>query len=249
MKTFFVAIQDQSSRSWAPVARVDKEANAFRLRYTNGARAVAGFSGFARMQELTSEFLSNDLFPLLKNRVLSRSRPEFAQFASWTGRSSEDLDYFEELSLTGGLRGTDSIEIFPMPDRAGNGNYEARFFVRGARYLEVTSSGSVRSLEVGDRLYLAPDPQNEYDSQALLLRTGEPVSLVGYVPRFYSSDFSAVLSSSPVETKVFVDKVNPGAPPPFRVLCKIEAPWPLSFEPCDSHLFKTIESNAVKTVA
>src|ERR1700756_2593591 len=78
----------------------------YRLRYTKGAEQVEGFDGFARMQDLQSEFISSELFPLLKNRVLPRNRPEFASYASWLGRDKESLDFFEELAVTGGLRGT-----------------------------------------------------------------------------------------------------------------------------------------------
>lgn len=248
MKTIFLALQDPATRSWAPVARVDRDSDAYRLRYTKGAHVIEGFNGFVRMNDLESEYLSKELFPLLRNRVLPRTRPEFAQFASWAGNSILEMDYFEELSLTGGLRGTDSIELFPMPERTSSNTFDARFFVHGARYLALNSDGIVKSLAPGDRLYLASDPQNVHDRHALLLRTGEPVSLVGYVPRYFSHDFSSLLFSDPEAVRVVVEKVNPGAPPPYRVLCRFVAPWPASFKSCDSALFQLIESTSKKVV-
>lgn len=245
MKTIYIAIQDVSTRSWAPVARVDKTGEQYRLRYTKGAEQVEGFDGFVRMQDLQSEFISSELFPLLKNRVLPRSRPEFASYARWLGRDKDSLDFFEELALTGGLRGTDNIELIPMPEKSENGTYDSLFFVHGVRHLSEHAESIIKGLSLGSRIYLAADIQNEYDMHALLLRTGVPVSLIGYVPRYYSQEFSSLLQADPKSVVVTIEKVNISAPPPFRVLCKLSAPWPESFTACQAASYQLLVQDPV----
>ena len=87
------------------------------------------------------------------------------------------------------------------------------------------------------------DFQNSYDAMALLVRTGDPVSLVGYAPRYYSKDLAELIkSNAPDKVEVIVQKVNPKAPVQYRVLCKLKSPWPPGFKPCSGDQFKTLAS-------
>ncbi|WP_312327778.1 HIRAN domain-containing protein [Stenotrophomonas sp.] len=232
MKALYIALQDPQSHSWAPVARVWRSDGVFRLRYTQGAGRVSGFVGFARMDRLDGEFVSPELFPLLKNRVLARGRPEFGLLAQWVGREKDEIDAFDEIALTGGLRGTDSIELIPEPEPSADGRYEAEFFVHGVRYLSEASQVDFSALREGDSLCLASDLQNKFDAHALLLRTSDPVSVVGYVPRYYSEDFSSLVGELRDQVNISVVRANLDAPLAFRVLCKLDAPWPQGFESC-----------------
>lgn len=57
---------------------------------------------------------------------------------------------------------------------------------------------------------------------ALLLRTGEPITLVGYAPRYYSGEFTQVINSTELDqVKVTVEQVNSDAPIQYRVLCRL----------------------------
>jgi len=240
MKTIFVAGKDPQASRWYPVARVQYDGLTFRLRYTKGAQCIPGFSGFGLMKELEAEYQSSTLFPLLRNRVLPRSRPESKDYLHWMGLHS-DADAFDELFRSGGLRATDSIELVPLPIPTADGDYEAYFFLRGIGHLPGVTSELTSSLSEGSRLFVLRDVQNEYDSTALLLRTGQPVSLVGYAPRYYSSDFSRLIEGAgATQAVVEVVRVNPGAPSSYRVLCRMRAPWPSDFLPCQGEEYEPL---------
>ncbi len=236
MNSIYLAVQDELSRLWAPVAKVTREEGLYRLVYTKGSEQIPGFAGFGRMSDLQGHYVSKELFPILKNRTLPKSRPEYADYLKWLGLSpSAPLDELDELSRSGGLRATDGIEIIPVPRKTELGNYEAYFFSRGISHLP---DFDVSRIKVGANLFVMKDFQNRRDENALLLRTDDPISLVGYAPKYYSTDFSRIAGACEAnELSVTVEQVNPRAPSAYRVLCKISAPWPKSFEVCTSESF------------
>ena len=242
MKALFVAWQDPKTRSWVPVGRLTHDNNLFRFEYTRGAADMGDdFQLFGVMKDLYSSYVSDALFPLFSNRVLPKSRPEYKTYLQWLGMSESAYDVMEELSLTGGFRATDSLEIFPCPEPTTNDKYEVYFFSRGLRHMHSENMERANELVRGDRLYLMLDIQNEYDPHALVIRTQEPVTLVGYAPRYYSGEFSSVVNEVGQENiKVTVEQVNKDAPLQYRVLCKLESPWPTNFTPCVKGQFKTL---------
>lgn len=246
MKTIYLAAQEASTRAWYPVARVDQAEDGFVLRYTKGVEKVSGFTGFGRMNRLDVGYYSEELFPLLKNRVMARNRADFPAFARWLGRDAADLSPFEELSYTGGLRGTDSLELVPVPERTPDGAYEASFFIHGVRYLSEGSQKQFSTLTLGDELLLVRDVQNPADRYALLLRTKTNACLVGYVPRYYSHDFSSLLESEGRGVAVTVARVNLDAPAAFRVLCTLTSPWPATFDTCRQDEYNVVSTGAVQ---
>ncbi|MFA0923908.1 HIRAN domain-containing protein [Xanthomonas fragariae] len=242
MKSLYLAIQQHESRRWSPVAKVTKTGGIYRLVYTKGAWEVPGFSGFARMEDLCQEYRSADIFPILKNRTLPRSRPEYQDYISWLGLSAEEHDELDELARSGGLRATDQIELIPAPEKKANGSFETFFFVRGISY--IPGSDDV-DLKVGDRLFVMKDFQNEKDPAALLLRTDDPVSLVGYAPRYYSYDISRLANVCQAsDLLVKVERFNMKAPAAYRVLCKVAGPWPEGFEFFGSDVFDEVPKSS-----
>lgn len=251
MKKIFLALQDPESRSWFPVARVEMLYDYYVLHYTKGVEKFPGFPGFGRMNKLDCAYFSKDLFPLLKNRVISRSRTDFSAFAGWLGRDGSALTAFDELAVTGGLRGTDTIELIPVPEISEKGLYEASFFIHGFRYLSPDARQEFLQLVVGDELSLVPEPENETDVHALRLTRGGESQFVGYVPRYFSLEFSTLLRAKGREVSVKVARVNDGAPFAFRVLCNLVAPWPENFDSCRDDEFRTLvdEPKAMHVIA
>ncbi|RQZ89941.1 hypothetical protein DF053_08840 [Burkholderia cepacia] len=232
MQTLFVATQQSSTREWVPVARLDRDADGFRLVYTRGAMRAEGFRPFGRMDDLHGVYRSTDLFPLFANRVLTRSRPEFSNYFRWTGLPTDFKDDpLQILAITGGLRGTDPIEVFPLPERTSDGRLRIDFFVRGMQYFASPNVEAANLLQAGTRLYMMHDLQNEYDRYALCLRTGDPAYLLGYLPKYYTHDVCRLLEADAGDVRVTVKQVNSGAPLSMRVLCSLDAPWPEDFEP------------------
>ena len=193
------------------------------------------------MNDLAHEYISDELFPILKNRTLPKSRPEYSDYLSWLGLGEKEHDEFDELSRSGGLRATDEIELIPVPLRTEADLYEAFFFARGIRHLPPEAEGRVSRLKGGDKLFILKDIQNKQDGEALLLRTDDPISLVGYAPRYYSHDFNELVQKDlHKNVNISIEQVNAGAPAAYRLLCKITAPWPEFFEICTANSFKSL---------
>jgi hypothetical protein len=208
--------------------------------YTAGAKEAENFSPFFGMRELEAIYESEQLFPIFSNRLLSDSRPEYTKLINWLSLQTKDIDPFVILSLTGGVRKTDSIEIFPCPVPT-DGNYELNFFSRGLSHQPEATQRRVDQLKHGETLYLMRDVQNKYDALALALRTDDPVTIVGYCPRYLASDLNELLAKNgPEGVTVTVDKVNADAPFQLRLMCRIVSPWPQGFKACSSELYRPL---------
>ncbi|MCL1561091.1 HIRAN domain-containing protein [Xanthomonas nasturtii] len=240
MNKIFLALQEPETRSWFPVARVEKLLDSYVLHYTKGVEKFPKFLGFGRMNKLDCVYFSRDLFPLLKNRVISRNRADFSAFADWLGKDASALSAFDELAVTGGLRGTDTIELIPVPEINENGLYQASFFIHGFRYLSPSAREEFLKLAIGDQLSLVPEPENEFDGHALRLTHRGSSQFIGYVPRYFSMEFSALLKAQKDAVVVTVMRVNDGAPFAFRVLCELVAPWPEDFDSCREDEFRSL---------
>jgi len=243
MKSLFVAWQDPQSRQWAPVGRLSRHAEKYHFVYTQGAKEMVNFTPFGRMTDLRAEYVSEELFPLFANRILAKSRPEYDQYLGWLGMERSKYDALDELARTGGVRATDSLELFACPEPTKDLNYEVYFFGRGLRHLHPENQQRAAELKPGERLYVMPDPQNEFDSMALLMRTGDPITLVGYAPRYFSAEFTQLMDLVDIQNvKVTVERVNLDAPLQYRILCRINSPWPAKFQPCQFGAFESLAS-------
>src|SRR5690606_12013686 len=152
---------------------------------------------------------STELFPLFSNRLLSKNRPEYQEFLEWLNIPIGKDDPLALLSRSGGIRGTDSLVIFPCPEPTPEGKYTLTFFSQGLRYLTREALEVIVNLKSDTRLYLLPDVQNPIDPLAIALRTETPVCLVGYVPRYFVEDFHFLLQRDYKNSvMVFVDRVN-----------------------------------------
>ncbi len=241
MTDLYLACQNvkERQRPWHPVGRLSYENGKYLFLYTAGVEQLPDFLPFSGMPDLEKEYVSEQLFPLFANRILNRKRPEYADYLSWSGISlGEDTD-ITLLSRTGGIRETDGMEVFPHPVPSKDGCYEMDFFVRGIRYQPEWVQNEIKQIAVGSQLYLCHDRQNPHDKNALLLRTG-PCLAVGYVPRYLAEDFLQFLEVDLDHTQVHATRVNANAPTRYRILCRMTAPWPLSFAPCSGAEFQPL---------
>lgn len=249
MKALFVAYQDPSSRDWMPVGRLTHGAEGYSFVYTKGATQLPAFVPFGRMQDMHSKYVSEQIFPLFSNRLLPKSRPEYLEYLNWLGLTPASHDNLEELARTGGLRATDTLELIPCPEPTSSNQYEVFFFCRALNYMPSETQARASMLKEGERLFLLKDVQNQSDSFALMLRTDVPVTTIGYVPRYYSEDFSKLISLLDSDAiKVTVERVNHEAPIQYRLLCKLTAPWPTNFKPCESGSFEEIAPQATNSI-
>jgi hypothetical protein len=243
VKELYLAWQDPIDRWWIPVGRLsfDSEKCIFRFVYTKGAEISPNFQAFGPMKDLHVAYESKELFPLFKNRLLEKSRPEYKRHLEWLNMPVDEIEPFMMLATTGGIRETDTLEVFACPERNGNGKYETHFLSHGLRHLDKHSIKRVDGLCIGERLFVMPDPQNPYDPSALALRTTDPMVLVGYCPRYLTHDFGEVLEKcGPDALHVTVERVNDDAPLHLRLLCKLVSPWPEGFEPCSDETYQPL---------
>jgi hypothetical protein len=188
------------------------------------------------MDSLTAIYESETLFPLFSNRVISRSRPEFKDYLRWLGLAEMENDPMSMLALTGGIRGTDEIELFPPPTVTSTGDYQLEFFARGIRHLPKETIEQIGSIAPSSRLFLMEDRQNAMDPFAIALRTDEPVIFAGYCPRYYAKDLKVFLDDARSGLEIRAKCINTDAPLNMRLLCTVTARLSSQFSLFDTEI-------------
>jgi hypothetical protein len=250
VSTLFVAWRNPITRAWYPVGKLTYE-GIYSFCYVNGALNAmqeGGFCPFPSFPDIHQQYYSRDLFPLFSNRVMSRSRPDYPAFIDWMSIAQDRDDPMALLARSGGERATDTLELFPCPEKDSQGNYHAHFFSHGLRHMSPASRERVGRLEPGERLRLMHDFQNRFDPDALLLRTDErepgDLYLVGFLPSYLLEDIHELLKQRLPDLAesvvVRVERVNLLAPLQFRLLCSITMPWTEGFQPFDSERYQSI---------
>jgi hypothetical protein len=231
---------------WSPVGRLEHENGIYRFVYTRGATSLEGFQPFPGMPDLHAVYESDVLFPLFANRLLSPSRPEYESFLIWGGFDPASRpDPLAILSVTRGLRQTDSFEVFPCPMRDMDGRYCSKFFLHGVRWMHPAAVERIQKLHPGEPLRLALEVGNPTDANAVQVQTTDRSGrmLIGYIPRYLAPDVRELCSQChPDLIEVTVERVNHGAPLQQRVLCTLSSCWPDDFTPCDTEPFQSIAS-------
>ena len=247
MNTLFVAWHAKETHSdrepvWGPIGRLEYENGVYRFCYTHGAKSLRGFQTFDGMEDVTQIYESKKLFPLFANRLLPSSRPEFRAYLTWSGFDPDDPpEPLLLLGRTGGIKQTDAVELFPRPVPNSQGCYINFFFAHGVRYHLPNAAPVLSQLHVGDRLELRPQPLNPADRNAVAIRSNS--TPIGYVPRYLASDVKRLIEECPEqEVKIVVQRVNHDAPIQQRLLCRLQACWPVGFQPCEGEQFQPIVS-------
>lgn len=220
MEYIYIAWQDEKTREWLPVAKLEKNKNEYSLSYTRGAAKSPSFVGFGRMNDLSKTYSSNEIFPFFKNRILSKSRPDYLKYISWLGLEESIADDMQLLSISSGSRATDSYEIISPPQKNGK-NLNLKFFIRGISHLSKSTIEEIKEIKKDSSLYLMHDYQNKFDNHAILLRTDDPKNLIGYIPKYYCKPIHKFINSGKnIKSKVLQN--NNDAPLNMRILCSIE---------------------------
>ena len=238
---------EQPSPRWGPIGRVDAlrvsaTETRYRFCYTQGARLIEGFRPFDGMEDLEVIYHSDKLLPMLANRVLSESRPEYADFLRWHGFDPADPpEPLLLLQRSEGIKKTDAIEVFPCPVPDDQGCYLNFFFVHGMRFHlnNPEVAATVAKLHPGDRLTLRCEPDNPEDPFAVAIDAGGIP--IGYAPRYLAHDVTRLMRECPEgSVQLFVQRVNPDAPFQQRLLCRMRGCWPTGFRPCTGPEFELI---------
>ncbi len=235
---------DDTNGRWGPVARVDHEGEVYRFVYTKGARTLSDFQPFVGMPDLETVYESAELFPLLANRVLAKSRPEYEAYLTWGGFDPNNPpEPLALLGVTEGRRQTDSVEVFPCPQPDAAGCYLNKFFLHGVRWMPTAAHERIARLQSNEPLGVMLDISNKHDPHAVAVRTcnGDERFMIGYVPRYLAQDLWELFAKcQPDSVTLHVERVNPDAPFQQRLLCRMNARWPDGFRPCKGEEFQPI---------
>ncbi len=245
MNSLFVAWRPAMPEAgWRPVGRLEHDGQLYRFCYTRGARKP-GFRPFPQMEQLDQVYESEALFPLFANRLLSESRPEYEAYLRWSGFDPDfPPDPILVLGVTEGIRQTDAVEVFPCPVPDAEGCYLNKFFLHGIRWMPSAAVARIDALVEGERLKIMLDLQNNYDPQAVAVRTESEPTQIGYVPRYLAHDVWQLVQQCDVTfINLYIAHVNRDAPLQNRVLCRMHACWPDRFQPCSGEDFLPIPSN------
>lgn len=241
MTTFFLIWQDPDNRRWHPVGRLDRLNGRFLFAYTAGAKVSPRFVPFGNMHTIQHVYVSDQLFPIFANRVLSEKRPEYRTYARWSGFDGlSSSDPLRLMARMGGGRATDTLQVYPVPEPTPGNHYHTVFFAHGLSHLAEGSQTRSSILAAGERLFPMLDVQNPYDPDAVALRTSDPGALLGYCPRHLASDFQELIRRDPNALVIQVKQINHDAPSQFRVLCEARGTWPAGFNPCSGEEYRTI---------
>ena len=85
-------------------------------RRESSEKCEAGFPPLMEFPDLDETYWSPELFPVFQNRVMNRSRPDFADYLRHLDLP-EGADPIEILRVNGGSRVTDTYEVFPKLDK------------------------------------------------------------------------------------------------------------------------------------
>ncbi len=225
MKALFLAWQDSITRAWFPVGRLTYDNNWYEFVYIKGAEIAKNDSNFRGIffpeHEFDKVYRSRELFPVFSHRIMPRSRPDYSNYIQWQNLSQTENNPLVLLSRSGGKKVTDNYEVFPEPERDEDGFYHLYFFIRGLRYMASYNKNRLEKIEVGETLYLLHDSQNDFDSNALMLRTKD-FYLLGFCVRYLLDDVFPILQNNSNLVEVKVERVNqPPAPLSMRLLCHL----------------------------
>lgn len=217
----FVSWQNPVSRAWYVVGKVTEQENLYQFEYVQGAKKAQkdGFLYFDSMSDLNTIYQSEDLFPFLKNRLLSPRRPEYSAFIGWLGLS-DNVSNIEILARSNGTKVTDNIQTFKPVEFDENNQFNCDFFVHGTQY--DGRSEHIATLKVGDELKLMREPDNPFDNYAVLVCDGVSENHLGYCPRYLSKTISIILDNRYEYYTLKVVQVEENAPKNYRLRCKLE---------------------------
>jgi len=245
-KTLFLAWQDKArSRQWFPIGRLDASVpdSYFRFRYTRGAelaRARTDFQPLLSFPQLDRAYESSELFPLFKNRVLSAGRADFSEYLQHLGLTPANSDPIEILSVDGGYRATDSLEVFPKIERHPDGGFRCRFFLHGWRHVNPAAQARLDGVQPGEKLVASIEINNPATDIAVQVQTTD-YHVVGWTPRYLVTDLIRAIAQSPAKLEAEVIKMNPApAPSKQRVLIEFRGHWPEGYEPMSGDEFKPL---------
>ena len=221
LNSVYLAWQAPDTKTWYVVGLLTEHEDYYTFSYTKGALKSEKFIPFSGMKDLDKMYVSDELFPLFKNRLLSEKRPEYPRFIEWLDLGSDEVSPIEVLGRSGGLRGTDKLQMFNRVEIENDGYFEHVFFAHVLGYLSQSAKDRVSGLQKNEKLLLCLDCQNSYDGNAVIIRAENPAEILGYCPSYLAKDISSFLKKNRVNLNISVESFSENAPDHYKLLCKL----------------------------
>lgn len=222
-----------ASTQWFPIGRLDQDASGrepYTFRYLHGAeiaQETAGFHPLEAFPDLGAVYRSPELFSLFLNRIPNPRRSNFSEIVERMDLGSK-ADPFKILSISGGSRQTDTLEIFPLLKTETDGSFRCRFFIHGSRFMHEDSIKKLDTLTLGQELRVCFEANNPATGWAIQLQSVDKPQVIGYVPRYLLPDLNTIRQSDTRDfPQAVVAKIN-AAPAPLnqRVLVELTGRLP-----------------------
>jgi len=229
-RRLFVAFR-RHDRLTLPIGILSREgspdAPGYTFVYLKRAESLVDFQPLPGLSNIHKVHSSDTMFPVFANRLMSPERPDFHAWMKSLDLEP-DADIFDVLERSGGRRVTDTLELFPFPERDGS-ILRTRFFVRGVRHVPGAEE-KILMLQEGSRLEMTRDTNNPVSNLALHLADPEH-GVLGFVPEYLVETIDQLQQINGRYPRVTVEQINRGASPSMMALCRMEAAWPGSFQP------------------
>jgi hypothetical protein len=199
------------------------EGDQFRFEYLDGAMDP-DFEPLHSFPDLGRVYVTQHLPAFFKNRVMSRKRSSYGQYAAWLGLDPAIDAPFEVLARTGGGRATDTFHVVEEPNLDAGHKTVIHFFASGLSHVD-GALGRLLLVKPGDELTVRREPNNPVNSRALLI-DATVNEAVGWVPEWLLDDVHRLIASRDFVLRA--DQVNFDAPWHLKLLCRLEGSCNLS---------------------
>lgn len=218
VRALLLVWQNPLTRRFSKVARLATVEEGYRFEYLEGARDPA-FELLHSFPDLNRVYVTRQLPAFFRNRVMSRKRLSYAEYANWLGLDPTVDAPFEVLARTGGGRATDTFHVVEEPRLQKGRPTVVRFFASGLSHVD-GALGRLLMVRPGDALAVRREPSNPANPRALLIdaTAGEPV---GWVPDWLLDEVHELMAGDRFDLRA--EQVNFDAPWHLKLLCRLEA--------------------------
>ncbi|WP_149203137.1 hypothetical protein [Actinotalea subterranea] len=175
-----VTQRSAEDRRYRSVGFLTYDGSAYSFAYLQSAVGQAWFRPLPGLARVGQPYVSGELFPLFRERLLSPRRPDYGATLAALDLPAE-AEPFEVLGRSGGHRAGDSVEVIPVPVPDSDGHVSMSFFAHGVRHMSQEAQSAIAGLRRGEALGLVHESSNEVNDRALLV-THRGALRLGYVP-------------------------------------------------------------------
>lgn len=159
IKRLLVLLRDAERKQMVPIGQLTHHSGQpkpYEFRYLRGIERARefGFTELPAFPDIKKVYKSEELFSFFRNRLTSSQRMDYGEYLSLLCLPPNTKDEMTILGRSGGVRMTDSIEVFAEPAFDENRIWESQFWVEDAREELPPTVGVGATLRIeGQRLY------------------------------------------------------------------------------------------------